>query len=255
MSSKDISGPRAFSHVMGVRVDRLDMAGTVDAIKDLVSSGGPHRHLAVNAAKLVEARTDPAKADLYNGASLVSADGQAVVWASRLLGEPLPARVAGIDLMHELVGVAASEGYRIYLLGATSSVVQDVVHIVQGRGANVVGWHDGFWRRTKTDEEMADVIRASGADILFVAVPSPMKEEFIAQQLGRMSVPVSIGVGGSFDVVAGQTRRAPLLLQRLGLEWLFRLLQEPRRMFKRYFVGNSKFVFYLAAAFLKRSQA
>lgn len=252
MSNKSVPGNQSYSRVLGVRVDSLDMAGTVDAIRDLISSGGPHRHLAVNAAKLVEARLDPAKSDLFNGASLISADGQSVVWASRLLGKPLPARVAGIDLMDELITVSASEGYRVYLLGATLSVVKEVARLVQDRGVNVAGWHDGFWRKSMSDEQMADIIRNSDVDILFVAVPSPMKEDFIAQQLDRMSVPISIGVGGSFDVVAGQTKRAPRLLQRLGIEWLYRLLQEPRRMFKRYLVGNTKFILFVAESIIKR---
>ena len=116
----------------------------------------------------------------------------------------------------------------------------------------MVGHRDGYWRRYMTDAEMAQTIRLLDVDILFVALPSPMKEDFIYGFREAMNVGLSVGVGGSFDVVAGRTRRAPAIIQRLGLEWLFRLVLEPRRMFKRYAVGNSKFLWYLVRELLRR---
>lgn len=233
--------------VMGVGIDPLTMDQTVERLKSLMTDGGNHNHLSINAAKIVSARENPGKQDEFNAADVVSADGQAVVWASKLLGRPVPERVAGIDLMNRLVELSAQEGQRIYLLGARPEVLDAVAENFTERGANIVGHHDGYWRtQGMTDDDMAREIGALDIDILFVAVPSPMKEDFIYGQRDVMGVGVCVGVGGSFDVVAGQTKRAPELVQKVGMEWSFRLAMEPRRMFKRYAVGNAKFLWYLA---------
>lgn len=233
--------------VMGVGIDPLTMEQTVDKLKGLMTDGGHHNHLSINAAKIVSAKENPAKQSEFNAADVVSADGQAVVWASKLLGRPVPERVAGIDLMNRLVELSATEGQRIYLLGARPEVVAVVHEEFTRRGANIVGSHDGYWRKQgKTDQDMAQEIGSMDVDILFVAIPSPMKEDFIYGQRDAMGVGVCVGVGGSFDVVAGQTKRAPEVMQKMGMEWAFRLAMEPKRMFKRYAVGNTKFLWYLA---------
>lgn len=233
--------------VMGVGIDPLTMDQTVDKLKSLMTDGGHHNHLSINAAKIVSAKEDPAKRQEFNAADVVSADGQSIVWAAKLLGRPVPERVAGIDLMNRLVELSTKEGQRIYLLGARPEVVEAVAENFTDRGANVVGRHDGYWRKQGlTDQDMARQIGALDVDILFVAVPSPMKEDFIYGQRDVMGVGVCVGVGGSFDIVAGQTKRAPELMQKLGMEWAFRLAMEPKRMFKRYAVGNTKFLWYLA---------
>lgn len=232
-------------NILGVEVNSLTMKETVEELRQLMATGTPHRHLAVNAAKIVEAYEHPDRARLFNEASVISADGQSVVWASRILGSPLPERVAGIDLMDNLVNLAIKEQYNIYLLGASEHVVQEVAVLLRERGANVVGYHNGFWRKTKSDSEMASEIAATSAHIVFVAVPSPMKEDFIAEQLESIGAPLCVGVGGSFDVIAGVVKRAPKIFQKAGMEWFYRFLQEPKRMFKRYLIGNSKFIFYV----------
>lgn len=233
--------------VMGVGIDPLTMEQTVDKLKGLMTDGGHHNHLSINAAKIVSAKENPAKQSEFNAADVVSADGQAVVWASKLLGHPVPERVAGIDLMNRLVQLSAQEGQRIYLLGARPEVLAAVQEDFTRRGANIVGSHDGYWREQgKTDQDMAREIGSMDVDILFVAIPSPMKEDFIYGQRDAMGVGVCVGVGGSFDVVAGLTKRAPDMMQKMGMEWAFRLAMEPKRMFKRYAVGNTKFLWYLA---------
>lgn len=242
------------NRLLGTRVDPLTMDETVRTIEDLTEKdSGHYNHLAMNAAKLVAASHDQHLVDKFATATLVTADGQSLVWASRLLGAPLPERVAGIDLMDRLVDASAEKGYRIYLLGATDTVVRQVRWRFLARGANVVGWHNGFWRRDDTtDQEMADEIARSKPDIVFVGVPSPLKEDFVFAHKDRTGAGICVGVGGSFDVVAGITSRAPKLVQRMGMEWFWRLVQEPRRMFKRYLVGNSKFVWLVVRARLNR---
>lgn len=239
--------------ILGVHIDRFDMDETVAAARELIASGGVHHVMGVNAIKIVEAYEDSRVAELCREATIVSPDGQSVIWASKILGDPLPSRVAGIDLMQELVKLSASEGQRIYLLGAAEAVVEETARRFRGQGANIVGWQDGYWRRTRSDAEMADVIVARRPDILFVGVPSPMKEDFISENMERMKVPLCVGVGGSFDVVAGVVRRAPRIAQCAGMEWFYRFLQEPRRLLKRYLVGNTKFIFYVLRSRWRRA--
>jgi len=227
--------------VCGLPVHPLTLAESVVAAEDLVRTGGPHQHVVLNAAKIVQAREDPALEQIIRGCALVNADGQSVVWASRILGEPLPERVAGIDFMLALWDSAARNGYRTYLLGAEDDVVKAVAAKATSRGVSVVGYRNGYWGADDEDG-VVDAIRATAADLLFLAIPSPRKEEFLSRHLDRLGVALVVGVGGSFDVVAGLRRRAPVWMQHAGLEWLFRLAQEPRRMFRRYLVGNAKFM-------------
>lgn len=242
------------NRLLGARVDPLTMDETVETIEDLIEDqSGHYNHLAMNAAKLVSASHDQELVDKFATATLVTADGQSLVWASKLLGAPLPERVAGIDLMDRLVDASVEKGYRIYLLGATDSVVRQVRWRFLARGANVVGFHNGFWRREElTDQQMADRIALTNPDIVFVGVPSPLKEDFVFAHKDRTGAGICVGVGGSFDVVAGITSRAPKVIQKIGMEWFWRLAQEPRRMFKRYLVGNSKFVWLVVRARLNR---
>lgn len=229
--------------LFGVAVDPLTMEQTVDAVRRFVRCGLPHQHVCLNAAKVVELDRNPDLAGAISACDLVNVDGQAVVWASRLLRGAVPERVAGVDLFVNLLDEAASSGLRVYLLGAR----QDVVDAVRARAEReharlrVVGARSGYWN----DEDEADVVAevaSSGADLLFLAIPSPRKELFLGEYGEALGVPFRMGVGGSFDVYAGVTRRAPGWMQRTGLEWSYRLLQEPRRMFKRYLFGNSAFI-------------
>ncbi|HLI57761.1 MAG TPA: WecB/TagA/CpsF family glycosyltransferase, partial [Actinomycetota bacterium] len=164
-----------------------------------------------------------------------------VVWASRALGRPLPERVAGIDLFLRLLEAAQKDGDSVYLLGATPAVVDRVARVIEERfaGLRVAGHRDGFW---VDDDEVVGEVRAAAPAYLFLAIPSPRKEFWLGQHLEELGVPFAMGVGGSFDVVAGTVRRAPRWMQRAGLEWSFRLVQEPRRMWKRYLVGNTAFI-------------
>ncbi len=228
--------------MMGCTIDNLSMAETLQRIEVFVASGLPHQHVVVNVDKLVKAQRDPGLRQIINRCALVNVDGMPVVWASRWLGKPLKERVTGVDLFDALMGHAAERGWRVYLLGATEEVVQAVRSSYQQRlpGLVFAGARNGYWR---PDEEAALVqqIALSRTDLLFVAIPSPRKEQFLGAHQARMHVPFAMGVGGSFDVMAGKVKRAPLWMQRAGLEWFFRFLQEPRRMFRRYFIEDMAF--------------
>jgi N-acetylglucosaminyldiphosphoundecaprenol N-acetyl-beta-D-mannosaminyltransferase len=229
--------------LFGCEIDALTLAETVSEVERLIEGRVPVQHCVVNAAKAVLMQRDLRLRQIVSSCALVNADGQSIVWAGRLLGRRLPERVAGIDLFQALLEKAAERGYGVYFLGARHEVVREVVD--RARSANpalrVCGWRDGYWDDDGVDQVIAS-IRASRPAILFVGMPSPFKEYWLAEHLEELGVPFSMGVGGSFDVYAGRVRRAPAFAQRWGLEWLFRLAQDPVRMWRRYLFGNVDFV-------------
>jgi N-acetylglucosaminyldiphosphoundecaprenol N-acetyl-beta-D-mannosaminyltransferase len=196
----------------------------------------------VNAAKLVKMRHDPQLRDAVSGCDLVLADGQSVVWASRLLRARLPERVTGIDLFVRLLGEAEQRGLSVYFLGARPEVLEQMLARVGERfpALRVAGRRDGYFADTVASE-VAEAIAASGAQLLFLGMTSPKKENFVAEYGARTGARVVHGVGGSFDVLAGVVKRAPASWQRTGFEWLYRALQEPRRLGKRYLTTNLAF--------------
>jgi N-acetylglucosaminyldiphosphoundecaprenol N-acetyl-beta-D-mannosaminyltransferase len=185
-------------------------------------------------------------------ADLIGADGVPLVWASRLLGDPLPGRVNGTDLMYRLLEKADEQRYRIFFFGASADVLERVVERVKRDYPGVVigGCHHGYFA-PRDEATIVSEIQATRSDILFIAFGTPQKELWVSRYLSSMGVPVVHGVGGSFDVLAGVVRRAPVWMQRNGLEWLFRILQEPRRMLGRYLVTNTIFLALLAKAWLR----
>ncbi|MFH1861389.1 MAG: WecB/TagA/CpsF family glycosyltransferase [bacterium] len=242
----------AKTFISRIRVDSVSLEQTLEHCDRFIRSRVPHQIVVVNAAKLVKAKKDRALRNIINQADLVGADGMPLVWLSRLLGNPIPGRVNGTDLMDRLVEHAAQHGYSIYFLGAKPEVVKKVVSIYRRQYPNlkIAGFRDGYFRPEEEDQ-VAREIRASGADIIFLAFGSPKKEKFVRRHLYTMNVPVVHGVGGSFDVVAGVTKRAPLWMQNWGLEWFYRFLQEPRRMWKRYLITNLGFLLLIGLELLR----
>ncbi|HYC36435.1 MAG TPA: UDP-N-acetylglucosamine 2-epimerase (non-hydrolyzing) [Usitatibacter sp.] len=255
--SSPIPHPPSRVSLFGCNVDNLSMEETLEKVESFIADGRAHQHVVVNVDKLVKARDDPGLRRIINDCALVNADGMPVVWAARMLGVPLKERVAGVDLFEALLARAAERGWRVYLLGAREEVVTRVRELAQQRfpGLQVAGHRDGYWKDAE-EPAVAEQVRASRPDILFVAISSPRKERFLGQWQGHMAVPFAMGVGGSFDVFAGLTRRAPVWMQKSGLEWFFRFLQEPRRMFRRYFVDDMAFFGMLARElWLRRRRA
>jgi N-acetylglucosaminyldiphosphoundecaprenol N-acetyl-beta-D-mannosaminyltransferase len=207
----------------------------------------------VNVNILMSMRSSAPLRQFVESSGLVVADGQPIVWASRLLGTPLPERVAGVDVLQELAGRAEQQGLGIYLLGGTRDVVAQAAERLRARfpRLRLCGAADGYFSDEQAGERASTIAR-SGADILFVGMGSPKQELFIASHWSRLGVSLAMGVGGSFEVVAGMRSRAPRLLQRLGLEWVIRLAQEPRRLWKRYLVTNAQFVWLLARELVRR---
>ena len=229
--------------VMGVPIDPWTMRETVMYAKQAVDGGLFAHFIGVNADKLLQMRDNPALDAAVRRCEVINADGASIVLASRLLGTRLPERVAGIDLLYELCSLAQNEGYGVYLLGAHKEIVGQAGEHLLGRypGLRIVGTRDGYFGPDEYGE-VADELARVSPDITFVGITSPKKEELIEFFRHRGLTGVFVGVGGSFDVVSGSLARAPLWMQRMGLEWLFRLVQEPGRLFARYAVGNARFL-------------
>jgi N-acetylglucosaminyldiphosphoundecaprenol N-acetyl-beta-D-mannosaminyltransferase len=227
--------------LFGVPVDNLTLAETVDRVEEMIRRGPTHQHVVVNVDKIVKLQRDPALREAILGCDLINADGQPIVWASRLLGRALKERVTGIDLFGALIDRCGERGFRPYLLGARQEVVDKVAALLQPK-VKLAGWRNGYW-----DDDAAVVaqIRQAKPDLLFVAMSSPKKELFLKRWKDQLQVPFVMGVGGTFDVVAGLVSRAPKWMQAGGLEWLYRLGQEPRRMWRRYLVEDMPFFWLL----------
>ena len=231
--------------ILNTTIDNLSMQETLALVQEKIQTGEQLHHVVVNAGKVVAMQKDPELRQSVNNSDIINADGQAVVWASRFLQKPLKERVAGIDLMANLVEMAHNNNYKIFLFGAKEDVVKSVVEkYSEVYSPNIIaGYRNGYFSPSE-EKEIAQQIADSGTQMLFVAISSPIKENFLFKYRDILkNVNLIMGVGGSFDVVAGKTKRAPAWMQKAGLEWFYRFAQEPRRMWKRYLVGNSKFIY------------
>jgi N-acetylglucosaminyldiphosphoundecaprenol N-acetyl-beta-D-mannosaminyltransferase len=220
------------------------MTETLMVVGKVIEEKKQIHHVVVNAGKIVAMQKDLQLRQSVNESDLINADGQAVVWASKVLGKPLKERVAGIDLMVNLVKMAHEKKYKIFFFGAKEDIVKKVVANYSDKYSSeiIAGYRNGYFKKEE-ERDIAREISESGAHILFVAISSPTKENFLYENRDILSkVNFVMGVGGSFDVVAGKVKRAPFWMQKSGLEWFYRFIQEPKRMWKRYLIGNSKFI-------------
>jgi N-acetylglucosaminyldiphosphoundecaprenol N-acetyl-beta-D-mannosaminyltransferase len=224
--------------------DRVTMQSAVErCVQWCRAPRTPHTVLTANAAILCMKRRDRTLDAACHSADLVVPDGASVVWASRLAGAPLPERIAGVDFMAALLSAAGHHRLRAYFLGARHEVVAQLAERCQRDypGLVVAGFRDGYFGLAE-HPAIVEEIRKSRADFLFVGMPTPFKETWCERHRRALDVPVIMGVGGSFDVLAGYIRRAPRGLQRLGLEWFWRLCMEPRKLWKRYLLTNTEFL-------------
>lgn len=226
--------------------DPITLDETVELVSRRIQAGERGYLCTVNVAILMMMRDDPRLQRFVDDAAIVVADGQPLIWSSRMLARPLPERVAGVELVERLCERAAREGFGVYLLGGKPEVVEKVAARLTERypGLLLSGVQDGYFSPEETEARVA-AVAASGAKILIAAMGVPRQEYFIQDYWDRLRVPFAIGVGGSFDVLAGLRARAPAVIQRVGLEWLFRLVQEPGRLWKRYLVTNAQFLYLM----------
>jgi len=239
--------------ICDIPVDALTMQETIQLIDTAIIEKRPIHHVVINAAKVVNAQKDEALKASIVSCDIINADGQAIVWAAGFLNRPLPERVAGIDLMENLVNLAAEKRYRIFFLGAKEEVVKEVVNVYSKMYSEdiIAGYRNGYFKKDE-EQVVAKQIADSGASILFVAITSPKKEIFLNTYKDLIKTPFIMGVGGSFDVVSGLVKRAPMWMQKSGLEWFYRVIQEPGRMWKRYLFGNSQFIYLVIKEKIKQ---
>lgn len=230
--------------ILGVTIDPLTMAETVEKVqKDYIDAHQPLHLMGVNADKILKCHDDPEMMAIVNSCGIINADGASVVLAGKKLGATIPERVAGIDLMVQLLQCAEKKGYRVYFFGAKEEVVTTMIARFQQTlpNLNVVGYRNGYFTKEQLPIIQEDIVKKQ-AQIVFVGITSPIKEQVIETFLSNGVNSVFMGVGGSFDVLSGKIKRAPLWMQKNSLEWLYRLMKEPRRLFKRNVVGNVRFL-------------
>lgn len=225
-------------------VDAVTFAGALDRIEELVAAGRGGAVFTPNVDHVVQAERNPDFVRAYDTASLSVADGQPLVWASRLLGRPLPEKVSGSDLLAPLCSRAAARGFGVYLLGGPPGVAAEAAAVLEQRGVRVVGHEAPRIGLTPLDDEPAILARIAAAapQLLFVALGAPKQELFIARAAPKLGPVVALGVGASLEFLVGRVRRAPRWMSRAGLEWLYRLAQDPRRLGRRYLIDDPAFL-------------
>jgi len=232
--------------MFGVPFHAWSMDQTVQAICDRIEAGVFTQHVVINVAKVVNFQKDDELRASIEACDIINVDGMGVVWGCKLLGYDVQERVAGVDLFLNLINMSEEKGFPVFLLGAKDEVVKKTADELMTKHPklNIAGYHHGyFW---DNEDEVVKQIKDSGAKLLFVAITSPKKENFINKWQNELGIDFVMGVGGTFDVVSGKVKRAPLWMQNYGLEWFYRVLQEPRRMWKRYSITNSIFFWMLA---------
>jgi N-acetylglucosaminyldiphosphoundecaprenol N-acetyl-beta-D-mannosaminyltransferase len=235
--------------ILNGEFDVLTTSQTVDAIFNQLREGKRGWLCTVNVSILMMMRADQRLQAFVDRAALVVADGQPLIWCAP--SRSLPERVTGVDLVDVLCERAARDGKRVFLLGATADIITLTAQRLRDRHAGLhIDCADGYFGKDQASAR-ADQIRVSSADILFVGMGVPRQEHFIEEQWDRLGVGMAIGVGGSFDVLAGLRSRAPAWVQTIGMEWCYRMVQEPRRLFMRYLVTNSQFVWLVSRGLLR----
>ncbi|KJS19418.1 MAG: N-acetylmannosaminyltransferase [Clostridiaceae bacterium BRH_c20a] len=217
-------------YILGSLIDKVNTKQALERINDFIQEATPHHIITANAEIIFHGRQDKKLSRTLNKAHLVTADGAGVVWATRYLNDPVTERVTGIDLLHAICNQAQQKNWKLYFLGAAPGVAGKAVLKVLELYPNchIVGYENGFFSQEEESKVIAN-INSIKPDILFVAMGAPKQEFWIREHLQELNVPVCIGVGGSFDVLAGNAQRAPEWMQKKNLEWLFRLYKEPKR--------------------------
>ncbi len=230
-------------NLFGIKIHALTMDELINICGEHISKKDSLLLGVINVAKLVNSRKNDELHRSLTEADIVLADGLPIIWLSRMIGNPLPERVAGIDIMYKLLKEANKKHYRVYFLGAKPEVLQTMIKTIQKDcpGIPIAGYRDGYFDKDE-EQDVAKNIKDSRADILFVGISSPKKENFLKNWQKVIDAPICHGVGGSFDILAGATKRAPIWMQKSGLEWLYRLIQEPRRMWRRYLFTSIIFI-------------
>ena len=220
-------------NILGVGIDCIDSEEALTQIENFIADGNPHQVVTANAEIIYQANRNEKMRNVINQAQMVTADGSGVVWASKQLGRPLRQRVTGIDLVNSICEQSARKGWKLYILGSAPGVAATAAVNIRQKfpGCNIVGTHHGYFNAKEEKQIVAELLQLQ-PDVLFVALGAPKQEYWIAEHMAQLQIPVSMGIGGSMDVWSGNVKRAPRWMQKMSLEWLYRLLIQPTR-FKR----------------------
>lgn len=250
---ENILGTNPRITILNIVVDVLDFQQTIDLVEKYVDTKTPLHLMGVNADKIIEANKNERMKQIINSCGVINADGASVIIASRFLKRPLPERVAGIDLMQNLIKLSVKKEYSIYLLGGKQEIVERTAKVLKKQYPmlKLAGIHNGYFEESDWPL-ISDELKKLKVDFVFVGITSPLKEYLIEylQEDGNESV--FMGVGGSFDVISGELLRAPIWMQKANMEWFFRMIQEPKRLFKRYLIGNIIFIKKILMEKIKR---
>jgi N-acetylglucosaminyldiphosphoundecaprenol N-acetyl-beta-D-mannosaminyltransferase len=233
MSTRVHPVPHDTVSILGIPVDRVTMDQAMDRIEGFIASGKPHFVVTADSSGLYGQIKDESFRAALERADLITPDSFGVVWAAKRLGKPVAGRVSGVELVDRLCARSAEKGYRIFILGAAPGVAEMAAERLRLRypGCNIVGTRHGFFP-AEDDRIVAEEVAMAKPDVLFVAMGIPRQEIFIVSTMDIIRAKVAIGVGGSFDVFSGKTKRAPVIVQRMNLEWLWRLVMNPRKFSK-----------------------
>lgn len=235
-------------NICDIEIDRYSFDRVVEAIAhQAISRGTPKYVVTPNAQHIVALQRDARFRLIYHHAFLVVPDGVPLLWAAKLFNTPLSGRVNGTDLFEHLCKVSADRGLKVFMLGGRPGAAKKAKQVLEARYPNldIVGTYCPYYGFESDPDELKQInlaIQAAAPDILFVGLGAPKQEYWIYDNYQKLGVPVSIGIGVSFELVGGMVKRAPKFMQQIGLEWFFRLIMEPKRLWQRYFIGNSIFI-------------
>lgn len=228
-------------------IDNMTMNETINQIDKLINDGGYHYIVTPNVDHIVKLEKDKEFEEVYKNADLILTDGKPLIWISKILRTPIKEKISGSDLFPNVCKLAAQNKYKVFLLGAAEGVAEEASRKLQGKykGLDIVGSYSptyGFEKRKSEVEKIIEIIKKAKPDILAVGLGAPKQEKFIFKYKDDLKVPISLAIGASIDFEAGKVKRAPKWMQNCGLEWFYRFLKEPRRMFKRYFIDDVKII-------------
>lgn len=239
--------------IANVEIDNITREEVRDKVIKIIDQGHKGYIVTPNASHIVLHQKSQEFKNAYKNAGLILADGMSLIWASRLLGNPIQEKITGIDLFYLLAPLAKQRGQSVYFLGGDEDVIRGVVDHARTKfdGLNISGWHHGYF----TDHDvMVQEINEAAPDILFIALGFPRQEKWICENIDRLNIKVAICVGGIFDILSGKKKRAPHCLQTIGMEWFWRLIHEPRRLWRRYLLGNPEFICLVLKEMLKKDR-
>ena len=218
--------------ILNTEIDKLTQSDALSRIGAMIEEQTPHYIVTANAEIAYMAYHDEKMQQAVNGADMVTADGSGILWAAKQLGDAMPERVTGIDLVYAICKESAVKGWKIYLMGSAEGVAQKAAHrlMLDYVGCNIVGTHHGFLKEKAVEQALIEDIKAKQPDVLLVGMGAPRQEYWIIDHMEELGVPVSMGIGGSMDVISGELKRAPKWMQKMSLEWLYRLIKQPSRI-------------------------